>query len=251
MTGMTVKRKTLFDAIIAEPLQLAIDQPPQLLISAASVFLVAAEGGKLLDPPFNWALAIGAEWAYLRGLTSGQSANTKWAARLIWSAVILVITYGSLWALRQFGVQLPGEGYSADTGWSLVGSALVTIIHIGCISAVTLCSAMCHRASLIADQQRHEQLTKEEDDRRLRLQADADALEIDRKRKEQELALWQKAQEVKRALKVAPAKQPASERPPCPSCGLEMNGTDYALYKSCQARSARFRGCKTCRDRDK
>jgi hypothetical protein len=195
------RKKGIFDAIVWEPLELAIDQPPQLLISAASVFLVAAEAKILIDSPWNVFLAVGAEWAYLRGLCSGQAARTRWAALLIWAAVILVIAYGSLWGLRKFGL-IP----EAPPAWAAV---LLTALHIGCISAVTLCSAMCHRAALIADRaalteaeqaQRDREAADEQAKRdreaaeqayqdELRRQRDSMQLELERQYKEQQLAL--------------------------------------------------------------
>ena len=42
MTTLAQKR-TIFDAVILEPIELVISQPHQALISSASVFLVAAE----------------------------------------------------------------------------------------------------------------------------------------------------------------------------------------------------------------
>jgi hypothetical protein len=166
------RKRNIADAIFYEPLQLALDQPPQLLISAASVFLVAAEAGILMGAPWNIALAVGAEWAYLRGLCSGQAAKTRWAAGLIWAAVILMIAYGSLWGLREFGVTLPGAAHPGEEPspvsgvWGIVGAALITAIHIGCISAVTLCSAMCHRAELIARRQVEERDRAEAEERK-------------------------------------------------------------------------------------
>ena len=88
MTTIPVKRN-LIDALIGEPIALAISQPHQALISSASVYLVAAEAGLLIGSPANWLMAIGAEWAYLKGLTSGQAVKTPWAGRLNWAAVLL------------------------------------------------------------------------------------------------------------------------------------------------------------------
>jgi hypothetical protein len=176
VTATTLTRKkSIADAIFYEPLQLALDQPPQLLISAASVFLVAAEAGILIDAPWNVFLAIGAEWAYLRGLCSGQAARTRWSAWLIWAAIVLVIAYGSLWGLRKFGL-IP----DAPPPWAAI---LLTALHIGCISAVTLCSAMCHRAELIARRSADEQAAQVERER-------LDAAEADQRRREQEEAAY-------------------------------------------------------------
>lgn len=231
-TTATVKR-SFFDAMIAEPIELAISQPHQALISSASVYLVAAEASMLIAWPWNVLMAIGAEWAYLKGLSSGQAVKTPWAARLNWSAVLLVVLYGSLWGLRKFGVPLPSEGYATTDPWAIAGAIALTFVHILSIGAVTLCSAMVHRALLDAEHSRAN-----------RLQDARDAMVLEREQKEQDLLLWQKAQEVKRALK---GGAPAATRPPCPTCGGQLDGNDYALLRSAQARGARFGGCKACR----
>lgn len=246
MQGVTVKR-SLWDAMIGEPIALAISQPHQALISSASVYLVAMEAGLLIGSPANWAMAIGAEWAYLKGLSSGQAVKTPWAARLNWAAVLLVILYGSLWGLRRFGVPLPQEGYQATDLWSIVGAAVLTAVHIFSIGAVTLCSAMVHRAALDAEHAEQARKTAEQDERARRLEAAHDELAIEMERKEAELEMWQKAQAIKAALKTGARSTPAGARPPCPACGKEMDAQDHALYKSAQARQARFRGCRSCR----
>lgn len=224
-TGVTVKR-SLFDAMVAEPIELAISQPHQTLISSASVYLVAAEAGMLIAWPWNVLMAIGAEWAYLRGLSSGQAAKTLWAARLNWSAVLLVVLYGSLWGLRKFHL-IP----DVPPWW---GALVLTAIHILAIGAVTLCSAMVHRAML--DQQH---------DREIRMQERRDQMVLEREQKEQDLLLYERAQEIKRRLKGSAA--PTTARPPCPGCGGLLDGNDYALLRSAQSRGARFGGCKACR----
>lgn len=233
MTTATTVKRSFFDAMVAEPIELAISQPHQALISSASIYLVAAEAAMLIAPPWNIFMAIGAEWAYLKGLSSGQAVKTPWAARLNWSAVFLVVLYGSLWGLRKFGVPLPNEGYAATDLWAIVGAVVLTFVHILAIGAVTLCSAMVHRAML--DQQH---------DREQRKQDRRDQMELEREQKEQDLLLWAKAQEIKRSLK---SSTPAATRPPCPGCGGALDGADFALLRSAQARGARFGGCKACR----
>lgn len=129
-----------FKAFILEPFELVVGQPHQILISSASVAIVAAEAATLVPVPFNLLLAIGAEWAYLRGLISGHGIKTAWGPALNYSAVLLVVCYGALWGFRGFHL-IP----DTPTPWLAV---LLTIIHIGTIGAVTLCSAMLHRVSM-------------------------------------------------------------------------------------------------------
>lgn len=136
MTATT--QATPLRAFVLEPLSFAVSQPGQILISSASVAIVAAEAATIVPFPFNLFLAIGAEWVYLRGLISGSGIKTRWASALNWSAVLLVVCYGSLWGFRGFHL-IP----EIPPAWAAV---LLTVIHIGCIGAVTICSAMLHRA---------------------------------------------------------------------------------------------------------
>lgn len=124
------QKRTILDAVVVEPIELIISQPHQALISSASVYLVAAEAGMLIAWPYNVLMAIGVEWAYLRGLSSGQETTTVWATRLNWSAVLLVVLYGSLWGLRKFGL-IP----DVPPVWAAV---VLTAIHILTIGAVTI-----------------------------------------------------------------------------------------------------------------
>lgn len=174
-----IQKRTIFDALIFEPIELVISQPHQALISSASVFLVAAEAGKLVDWPFNVLLGIGAEWAYLKGLSSGQQVRTRWATALNWSAVILVVLYGSLWGLRKFGA-IP----ETPPVW---GAVLLTLIHILCIGAVTICSAMVHSAMLA--EQRHFQQQVEAEAREQERKRRAEADERERQRRERQDAI--------------------------------------------------------------
>ena len=99
---LTQSTTAAFRAFLREPFDLALGQPHQLLISSASVAIVAAEAAKLVPYPANILLAIGAEWAYLRGLISGAGVKTPWGAALNWAAGVLVFGYAALWGLRGF-----------------------------------------------------------------------------------------------------------------------------------------------------
>jgi hypothetical protein len=189
----TTTPNTTFRAFLSEPLTFAISQPGQILISSASVAIVAAEAATLVPVPFNLALAIGAEWVYLRGLISGSGIKTRWAAALNWSAVLLVVCYGALWGFRGFHL-IP----EAPPVWAAV---VLTIIHIGMIGAVTICSAMVHRAGadLQAADQRKRELTEEE--RQRKIQAERDTLAIEMERKKAELAIWEQGMEAKARLR--------------------------------------------------
>ena len=180
--------------------------------------------------------------------------QTPWNARLIAAATALVIVYGGLAGVRAFGVPLPGDGWKAETEGQIIGAVLLTLVHVLIIGAVTLCSGMIHRAAVDAErveQARHEAEQRERErkaqEREERLQAERDAIQLEAERKEQEIRLWEQAQRVKAALKQSSTPRAAQDRPLCPSCGQQLDSQDFALFKSAQARQARFRGCKTCR----
>jgi len=178
---------TTIRAFVREPFDLALGQPHQMLISSASVAIVAVEAATIVPWPFNIALAIGAEWAYLRGLISGAGVKTPWAARLNASAVLLVVLYGSLAGLRSFHL-IPASPPPFV-------AVLLTIIHIGAISAVTLCSAMLHRAGedakaetlrIAAEREQHRAEEERSYQDNLKRQRDQQQLELE--------AEWRRAQ---------------------------------------------------------
>lgn len=179
-----------FSTFVLEPISFAVTQPGQVLISSASVAIVAAEAATLVPWPFNLALAIGAEWVYLRGLISGGGIKSHWAGALNISAVLLVVCYGTLWGFRQFGL--------IPTAPPPQVAVVLTLIHIGAISAVTLCSAMLHRAGEHVKHLQAEKVAQEEaernwrnqeaeEERNRRLQAAQDELLIEMRRRDAEL----------------------------------------------------------------
>lgn len=197
-------------SFVLEPFELAIGQPHQFLISSASVSIVALEAATLVPWPFNVGLAIGAEWAYLRGLITGAGVKTRWAAALNWAAVILVFGYGGLWGFRSFHL-IP----ETPAPWLAV---LLTIVHIGTIGAVTICSAMLHRASMdaqaaaqhLAQQVADEQVARDaEYQRDVRRQRDAIQLEAERAWRQAQIA--NESARVRLELKAAVRAQTRSE----------------------------------------
>lgn len=230
-----IHKRTIPEALFFEPIEMAISQPHQALISSASVFLVASEAGILIDAPWNVFLAIGAEWAYLRGLSSGQSTKTQWAAALNWSAVILVVLYGALWGLRKFHL-IP----ETPPPW---GAVLLTFIHIGCIGAVTLCSAMCHRAMLLVEQLSREKQQNEdaerlrlkeatEEARALRLQEANDALAIEMRRKDAELRLMEETERRKMQLAAERAKLRSATATATKKQPIMIDGVEYPSVRA-------------------
>ena len=56
-------RRSLYAAVVGDLLDLIAAQPHQVLISTASVAIVASEAAYLVPAPFNVFMAVGAEWA--------------------------------------------------------------------------------------------------------------------------------------------------------------------------------------------
>lgn len=234
-------------AVFAEPLALVRAQPHQALISTASVALMAqfAASGDILHPSVAYTLAIGVEWAYLRGLASDAKAPTAWGAWLNWSAFVVVVLWGSLWCLKQFGVII-----DAPQGW-LAG--FLALAHVVPIAWLSLCSAMTHRASaLLAAEQ------AEAD--RLRAQAQAEAerearntLHLEIEREQARLAAWKDAQQFKATLATVKPNQPSRVAQPfapgqmgCKHCGLQV-GFSTPSEKGVLVRL----GCAECRQKRK
>lgn len=241
-----VRKRNILDALFLEPLDLAVSQPHQLFISALSVYLVASEAAMLAPSPFNWLMAVGAEWAYLRGLSSGETTATVWNKRLIASAIALLILYGSLWGLRQFGA-LPKEHAMVEGTWAVAGAVILTLIHILSIGAVTFCSAMIHRdvtesarvsrESKVAQQEdRNRKIEVAEQERNQRLQEAQDALLLEMRRKDAELRLQKEAERQKMQLTAEraqlrnatrPAVAPATKRNP-----VTVDGVTYSTVQA-------------------
>lgn len=177
-------------AFLREPVDLALGQPHQMLISSASIAIVAAEASSFVPLPFNVALAVGAEWAYLRGLVSGAGVRTRWAGALNLAAVALVFGYGALYGFHSYHL-IPED----PPPWLAV---VLTIIHIGCIGAVTICSAMMHRVGVdahAADQRATQARidAQAEDDRAyeadMKRRRDAQNMELEREWKAEQIKL--------------------------------------------------------------
>lgn len=176
MTTTTLEGRSLADALVWEPLELIKAQPPQIFISAASAYLIAAEAAVLLPFPANVALAVGAEWGYLRGMASSAGVDTAWKDRLTYANGALVVCYGALFSLRKFGALPSVADYTsgvAQTG--IAGAVIMTIIHIACIGAVTICAMMAHAAMLAHEASVKRLETEERNQRNQRNQQLADA----------------------------------------------------------------------------
>jgi hypothetical protein len=188
---------TWYETIIGDLFNLLKSQPQQVLLSVGSVTIVAAEAALMVPTPANVAVAIGAEWAYLRGIASSGKGDKGWVYALNWGALALVVLYGMLWGGRKFGAI--AEHLDPSFAWGLVA------IHIIPLAFVSLAAAMVHRSSVAAEEVEAKIRTNKAAEREERLQAQRDAMLLEAERKEQDLALWIKAQEAKAVLKRTPA----------------------------------------------
>lgn len=197
MSTTSLASPSLFDVVIREPLDLIKAQPHQLLLSAGSVSIMAqfAATAGIVDPAVGWAIAIGVEWAYLRGLASDAQVQSGWGVALSWSAFIIVVLWGVLWVAQRFGAIPPHPG--GTLGWGMA------VAHILPIAWLSLCAAMCHRAAQVAhmeqaqldaaDQRAEEKARAAEQESWNRAQAE----------KDRELERWKEAQRLKAELRAA------------------------------------------------
>jgi hypothetical protein len=80
---IAVQRRSFFDVMIGEPLELIKSQPHQVLLSTGSVALMGQFAGTdgIVSAPVGYLIAVGVEWAYLRGLASDSRAQTAWGGQ--------------------------------------------------------------------------------------------------------------------------------------------------------------------------
>ena len=244
--------RSLVDVIFIEPLDLVKAQPHQILLSTGSVAIMGqfAGSGGIVHPFVGYCIAVGVEWAYLRGLASDSKAPTIWGAILNWSAFAIVVLWGVLWVAQVTKV-MPAhmEGLG---GW------LLSSAHIVPIAWLSLCSAMTHQAATtqeakdktlaLVEEQAIERATAEH--RRLfdQEQAAEDA----------KLKRWAEAQRVKQELKHADAAMPvASGKMPrntlsesmnassflCPRCAVQLDRARWMAAK-------RWGYCKACKTQE-
>jgi hypothetical protein len=147
---MLMPARTWRDAFVHEPARIAIGQPHQVFLSGMSVTFTAAFFYDALHKlPFLHPVAagviavagaIGAEYAYLKGLADGAAAGgySRWQAGLIWTVFALLVISGTLVMLR-YAYPLPV--LVTPPQWV---SALLTLAHIVPLALLGLCSAKLH-----------------------------------------------------------------------------------------------------------
>ena len=184
---ITIER-TWRDAFVREPARIAIGQPHQLFLSGMSITFTAAffydALGKLpfLHPALAGAVAvagaIGAEYAYLKGLSDGARVGgaSPWQGRLIATVCGLLIISGTLVLMTH---AYPVAALTAPVWWVAL---LLTLAHIVPLALLGLCSAKLHAEVEAAEGARAVARQRETQERTQRLEADADAR---RQRREQ------------------------------------------------------------------
>lgn len=227
MTTETISlRERAYDAIIGDLVDLIMAQPHQALISSASVAIVASEAYHLIPMPFNVLMAVGAEWAYLRGIASSGKGDRWWTGALNWGALFLVVLYGMLWGARKFG----GIPATPDQAWAWA----LTAVHILPVAWLSLAAAMVHRsvASTSAAERERRQADAEADQKERERRIFE--LELEQKKADAEAERWLKVQREKAQIKAdaAPrmralpdarnAGQESMDAQTCPGCGAHI-----------------------------
>lgn len=220
----TAHQRTFIDVVIREPAALAAAQPHQVLISAASVSILASYAGDsgFLVAPFNIVLAIGVEWAWLRGMASASATSSPWVARLNWSAFGILILWGVLWGLKIYKVlpAVPGP----------IFGFFLAVSHIGPVAWLSLCAAMVHAAAereaklqRDADAATERQRAEEQRQRLAGVEAERQRQQLAHEQKLLELEAWRQAQELKRSLRqsVTPVSQEQVSRGVTPHSDAE------------------------------
>jgi hypothetical protein len=189
-------------ALFDEPLALAKDQPHQIAMSTGTVAMMAGFAGSvgIVHPLVGLVIAIGVEWAWLRGMSSSNESTSGWTTTLNISAFILAGLWGVLWCAKLLKAFEP-----TDYAWPLA------VVHVVPVVWLSLCSAMCHQVKTQAEQREQRKLAAEHEQReterrnedRHREQALADqqnALHLEVQREQAKLAAWKDAQQFKANL---------------------------------------------------
>lgn len=239
----TAQKPGFLAVFLGEPFELIKAQPHQALISTGSIALMGQFAGSsgIVDPLVGYCIAAGVEWAYFRGLASDAKAPTRWGAVLNWSACAIVVLWGMLWVAQQNGaIDERGGGWAA---WLLAAA------HVIPIAWLSLCSAMTHRAAMLAEAHAADQRA-------------LDAAEFARQQREEDekLRRWEHAQRLKAELKLAekaahaamqmrPASDAANALPErihadeqiCPKCGTAI--PERAAWLAAR----RWKRCAACK----
>lgn len=249
MTTAAIPRRSLWDVIIVEPLDLVKAQPHQILLSTGSVAIMGQFAGSsgIVHPLVGYCIAVGVEWAYLRGLASNTRAQTIWGDILNWSAFLIVILWGVLWVGEVMQVIDHPTGFA---GWLLASA------HVVPVAWLSLCSAMCHSAAMREEARQAAQHVAEERERQRLADEQRRAFELGQAAEDAKLKRWEQAQRVKAEMKRADAEMPRhpasnagkalpesmnAEQQVCPKCGAQLDRARWMAAK-------RWGYCKACKE---
>jgi hypothetical protein len=221
---VAIRRRSFFDVMIGEPLELVKSQPHQVLLSTGSIALMGQFAGtdNIVHPFVGYTIAIGVEWAYLRGLASDSRAQTAWGGVLNWSAFGIVVLWGVLWVAGLLRAFDPTNG-----GWLLAAA------HVVPVAWLSLCSAQCHRAAMAAERRKDERRRLNDEEHERELQAERDRLALQDQAERLKIERWRLAQAAKQEVARAVAAQP----PPVAAAQQSRNPVTYSgvEYPSIQA----------------
>lgn len=228
---------------LATPLRTAFTHGNQALVTLASAYMNAqfAQSHNILEPWIAWALAVGYEWTYLRGLASAERTQSRWTVALNAVALITAIIGGMLYCVDRYGA-LP-------THPDRVTALLLSAAHVLPMALLSLCSAMVYRAAAAGD------VASREARRKAELE-----LESERRRKEQDLELWERGQRIAATLDAEkkqrnadaraaskpmrrdalPASMNAVEKS-CPQCGATLSQAQWLAAR-------RWGHCANCKE---
>lgn len=240
-----LQHRSFFDVMIGEPLELVKSQPHQVLLSTGSIALMGQFAGTdgIVDPAIGYLIAVGVEWAYLRGLASDSRAQTAWGAVLNWSAFGIVVLWGVLWVAGLLHAFDPTNG-----GWALAAA------HVVPVAWLSLCSAQCHRAAMAAER-RDERAAAE----RARIAADnaeiaRRAWELQQEEEDRKLQRWKEAYTLKNQLKVADAAPQNAKlsggivpEPKAKTAFCKLGSHEVAWTTPSEAGTIKRWGCAECR----
>jgi hypothetical protein len=185
----------------------------QIAITQAGIYLVASfgQGHGILPGPAAWALALGMEGTYLKGLIDAGHVRGRGQ---VWAVALIVATYATVicWGIAHI-LSLPTVSVIPAEELGQRWGAFIAIVHVLPIAFTGLCSAMLHRARTTEEAQRRAEVEAEERQRQQRLQAllDAEAaeeraqrrqLQLEAERKAAEVATWESAQQAKARVKL-------------------------------------------------
>lgn len=220
MTTTTIERRSFFDAVIREPFDLAKAQPHQIFLSTGSVALMGEFGRSsgILDPTVAYALAVGVEWAYLKGLSSDSRAPTRWGGILNWSAFGIVVLWGILFVASKVGaIDLHAQGWAGF---------LLAAAHVVPIAWLSLCSAQTHRAAVALEYRNQVAEQVAQRNRAVADQEKRNQFELEQEAENRKLERWKEAQRTKLELRqlesaTMTATKPQPKRQPVTYRGVE------------------------------